>query len=212
MLIWSGSFVDSICRFVIIESEQEQGAELMRLAYVRVSTEEQNEKRQIESLKTHDIERWYIEKISGKDTHRPKLQEMLDYAREGDVIYIHDFSRLARNTKDLLEIMELLKKKGVKLVSEKEKIDTDSPAGKMLLTFIAAIYEFERQNNLERQREGIAVAKKEGKYKGGSVKKIDKETFERYYNQYMRREINKTQMAKALKISRPTLNRLLEKA
>ena len=141
-----------------------------------------------------------------------KLQEMLDYAREGDVIYIHDFSRLARNTKDLLEIMELLKKKGVKLVSEKEKIDTDSPAGKMLLTFIAAIYEFERQNNLERQREGIAVAKKEGKYKGGSVKKIDKETFERYYNQYMRREINKTQMAKALKISRPTLNRLLEKA
>lgn len=62
MLIWSGSFVDSICRFVIIESEQEKGAELMRLAYVRVSTEEQNEKRQIESLKTHDIERWYIEK------------------------------------------------------------------------------------------------------------------------------------------------------
>ena len=80
----------------------------MRIGYVRVSTVEQNEARQIEGLKKHDIEKMFVEKVSAKDTNRPKLKEMLDYAREGDVIYIHDFSRLARSTKDLLEIVELL--------------------------------------------------------------------------------------------------------
>ncbi len=70
----------------------------MRIGYVRVSTVEQNEGRQIEGLKKYDIERWFIEKVSGKDTNRPKLQEMLEFAREGDTIYIHDFSRLARST------------------------------------------------------------------------------------------------------------------
>lgn len=82
----------------------------MRIAYVRVSTVEQNEARQVEALREYDIERWYIEKISGRTSHRPKLLEMLDFAREGDVIYIHDFSRLARNTKDLLEITEKRRK------------------------------------------------------------------------------------------------------
>lgn len=76
----------------------------MRVAYVRVSTVEQNEARQVEALKVHDIEKWYIEKVSAKDTNRPKLKEMLEYVREGDTIYIHDFSRLARSTKDLLGI------------------------------------------------------------------------------------------------------------
>ena len=73
----------------------------MRVAYVRVSTVEQNEERQIESLKKYDIEKWYTEKVSGKNTDRPKLLEMLDFVREGDIIYIHDFSRLARSTKEL---------------------------------------------------------------------------------------------------------------
>ena len=77
----------------------------MKVAYVRVSTVEQNEARQIESLNKHNIDKWYTEKVSGKDTNRPKLIEMLDFVREGDTIYIHDFSRLARNTKDLLDIV-----------------------------------------------------------------------------------------------------------
>ena len=138
----------------------------MNIAYVRVSSVDQNEARQIESLKKYGIERWYIEKISGKDANRPKLQEMLEYVREGDTVHIHDLSRLARSTADLLVIVDLLSKKGVHLVSNKENIDSSTPTGKLMLTMIGAINEFERTNILERTREGIAIAKREGVYKG----------------------------------------------
>lgn len=182
----------------------------MRVAYVRVSTVEQNESRQIEALEKHDIEKWFTEKVSGKDTNRPELQAMLDFVREGDTIYIHDFSRLARSTKDLLEIVDQLTAKGVHLVSNKENIDSSTPAGKLMLTMIGAIAEFERQNLLERQAEGIAIAKREGKFKGGQVKKINDQVFAKYYADYKLRKINKTQLAAALEISRPTLDKLLK--
>ena len=182
----------------------------MRVAYVRVSTVEQNEARQLEALEKHNIEKWYIEKVSGKDTNRPKLQEMLDYVREGDTVYIHDFSRLARSTKDLLEILEELTGKGVALVSNKENLDTSTSTGKLMLTVIAAINEFERQNLLERQKEGIEIAKREGKFKGGQVKQIDDAAFNAAYEKYKNRELNKTQFAAALKVSRPTLDKLLK--
>ena len=97
--------------------------------------------------------------MSAKNKDRPKLQEMLDYVRDGDTIIIHDLSRLARNTKDLLEIVEYLNQKEVNLISNKEHIDSSTPMGKLMLTMIGAIYEFERANLLERQREGIALAK-----------------------------------------------------
>lgn len=182
----------------------------MKVAYVRVSTVEQNEARQTEALQKHNIEKWYIEKVSGKDTNRPKLQEMLEFVREGDTIYIHDFSRLARSTKDLLDIVETLNAKGVSLVSNKENIDSSTPTGKLMLTMIGAIAEFERQNLLERQREGIEIAKREGKFKGGQVKKIENETFDRVYQSYKAREITKKEMAEKLHISRPTLDKMLK--
>ena len=182
----------------------------MRVAYVRVSTVEQNEARQLEALKKYDIEKWYTEKVSGKDTNRPKLQEMLDFVREGDTVYIHDFSRLARSTKDLLEILEELTAKGVTLISNKENLDTGTATGKLMLTVIAAINEFERQNLLERQKEGIEIAKREGKFKGVQVKQIDDAAFNAAYEKYKNRELNKTQFAAALKISRPTLDKLLK--
>ena len=138
----------------------------MNIAYVRVSSIDQNEARQIESLEKYGIERWYTEKISGKDANRPKLQEMLEYVRDEDTIHIHDLSRLARSTADLLVIVDLLTKKGVHLVSNKENIDSSTPTGKLMLTMIGAINEFERTNILERTREGIAIAKREGVYKG----------------------------------------------
>ena len=138
----------------------------MNVAYVRVSTIEQNEERQIEALKTHNIDKWFIEKISGKNTNRPELKSMIEFVREGDIIYIHSLDRLARSTKDLLDIVEKLQSKKVHLVSNKENIDTTTATGKLMLTMIAAIAEFERANMLERQREGIAIAKAEGKYKG----------------------------------------------
>ena len=181
-----------------------------RIAYVRVSTIEQNEARQVEELKKHDIQIWFIEKVSGKNTDRPELQKMLDYIREGDTVYVHDLSRLSRSTSDLLKLVEFFAKKKVELVSNKENIDSSTPTGKLMLTMIAAINEFERQNLLERQREGIAIAKKEGKYKGHSVKKIDPVLFDKTYAEYKDRKISKAEMARRLKISRPTLYKLFE--
>lgn len=179
----------------------------MQLAYVRVSTVEQNEQRQIEAMNRYNIEKWFVEKVSAKDTNRPKLQELLAFAREGDVIYIHDFSRLARSTKDLLDIVEQLNAKGITLVSNKENIDSSTPTGKLMLTMIGAINEFERTNLLERQREGIAIAKREKRYKGRKAVNIP--DFEQHYQRYMNREVSKSQLAKELNISRPTLDKLI---
>lgn len=183
----------------------------MKVAYVRVSTIEQNEARQIEALEKHGIEKWFTEKVSGKNTtDRPELNNMIDFVREGDTVYIHDFSRLARSTKDLLEIVERLTAKGVHLVSNKENVDTSTPTGKLMLTMIGAIAEFERQNMLDRQAEGIAIAKREGKYRGRKAIEIDSDLFKAQYERYTRREINKTELAKALKVSRPTLDKMIK--
>ena len=99
----------------------------MKVAYVRVSTAEQNEARQVEALEKYGIEKWFIEKKSGKNTDRPKLQEMLAFVREGDTVHIHDLSRLARSTADLLVIVENFNSQGVHLVSNKENIDSSTP-------------------------------------------------------------------------------------
>ena len=181
----------------------------MNIAYVRVSTVEQNEARQIEALEKYDIGKWFVEKVSAKDTNRPQLQEMLEYTREGDTIYIHDFSRIARSTKDLLDIVEYLTSKGVHLVSNKENIDTSTPTGKLMLTMIGAINEFERTNLLERQREGIAIAVREGKYKGR--KAVSVPNFQVHYERYMTRQGTKAALARELGVSRPTLDKLIEK-
>lgn len=179
----------------------------MNIAYIRVSTIEQNEQRQIEAMQGYNIEKWFTEKVSAKDTNRPKLRELLEFAREGDTIHIHDFSRLARSTRDLLDIVEQLNAKGVHLISNKENIDTSTPTGKLMLTMIGAINEFERVNLLERQREGIAIAKRSGKYKGGKRKIVS--NFTEYYTRYISREITKSALACELGISRPTLDKLI---
>lgn len=182
------------------------------IAYVRVSTVEQNETRQVEALEKHGIDKWFIEKVSAKDANRPQLKAMIDYVREGDIVYIHDFSRLARSTKDLLDIVETLEKKGVALVSNKESLDTGTPTGKLMLTVIAAIYEFERANMLERQREGIEIAKREKKFKGRKPVDIDikSDEFMKLHERYTQRKITKVEMAQELNISRPTLDKLLK--
>ena len=182
----------------------------MRVAYVRVSTVEQNEARQTEALEKHNIEKWFIEKVSGKDMNRPELQNLLDFVREGDTVYVHDFSRLARSTKDLLEIVERLNKKGVHLVSNKENVDSSTPTGKLMLTMIGAIAEFERQNLLDRQQEGIAIAKREGKYKGRKPVEVNTDAFKVQYNRYLSREISKVELSKQLGVSRPTLDKMIK--
>lgn len=182
----------------------------MNIAYVRVSTIEQNEARQIEALENYNIDKWYIEKVSAKDTNRPQLAKMLEYAREGDRIYIHSFDRLARSTKDLLGLLEEMESKGVKLRSLKEDIDTSTATGKLMVTLLGAINEFERANLLERQREGIAIAVAKGKYKGRQPLKLREDEFRDLYEQMKKGYITKIEMAEKLNISRSTLYRRLK--
>lgn len=138
----------------------------MRVGYVRVSTAEQNPARQVELMKSLGVEKVFLDKISGKNTDRPQFNEMLSFLREGDTLYVESFSRLSRSTRDLLGTVSVLSGRGVQLVSDKEKVDTNTPQGRFMLTVFAALSELERENILERQREGIEIAKAEGKYKG----------------------------------------------
>jgi len=171
-----------------------------KIGYIRVSSIEQNTESQKSLLGNVDMDKVFEEKLSGKNTARPQLQSMLDYVREGDTVYVKDLSRLARNTKDLLDIVEYLNNKGVGLFSIKENIDTSTNFGKLMLTFLGAIYEFERANLLERQRDGIAVAKKQGKYKGR--KKVPKPAnFKEVYQKWLNRQITSISAIRELNIS-----------
>lgn len=149
----------------------------MKVMYIRCSTEEQNEARQIEAAKELGIEKMFIDKASGKNANRTYLKEMMNYVREGDTVYCSDISRIARNTKDLLSIVEDLNNKGVYFVSLKENIDTSTPQGKFMLTVFGAMAELERESILQRQREGIEIAKKAGKYKGRKRIDLDEKEF-----------------------------------
>lgn len=182
----------------------------MNIAYVRVSTITQKTDRQYEDLKTYAIDKWFEEKASAKDTKRPILKEMLNYAREGDTIYVESFSRLARNTMDLLKILNFLAEKKVKIISQKENMDSTTPTGKMMITMIGAIATFERELILERQREGIALAKAAGKYKGrSSIKAPD--NFADLYYLYMTRQIkSKKELAQRCHCSIPVVYRFIK--
>ena len=150
----------------------------MRVFYVRVSTEEQNEARQVKAAEEIGAEKIFIDKASGKNADRQQLKEMLAFVREGDIVYCSDISRIARNTKDLLSIVEELKKKKVDFISLKENIDTTTPQGQFMLTVFGALAELERENILQRQAEGIAIAKAQGKYKGRKQMDIDRKKFD----------------------------------
>lgn len=147
-----------------------------KYCYLRVSTIEQNLDRQYEAMKHYDIpaENYFVEKCSGKNTDRPELQKLMTVLEKGDTLYIHDFSRLSRSTSDLLKMTEYFEKNGINLISNKENLDTSTPTGKLMLTMIAAINEFERTNMLSRQLEGIALCKARNGYR---KKEIDFELF-----------------------------------
>jgi DNA invertase Pin-like site-specific DNA recombinase len=141
------------------------------IKYIRVSTQEQNTARQEQDLEGFD--KVFIEKASGKNTNRPQLQAMLEYVRDGDTVKVESYSRIARNTHDLLAIVETLEKKGVHFISQKEQIDTSTSAGRLMLTIFAGIAQFERECLLERQAEGIALAKREGRMGRPKAKACD---------------------------------------
>ena len=134
----------------------------MKIGYIRVSTEEQNTARQEVLLQELGVDEVFIDKASGKNADRPELTRMMNYVRRGDTVIVESISRFARNTRDLLDLVERLTEKQVEFVSRKEAIDTTTPTGKFMLTVFAAIAELEREYILQRQREGIAIAKAEG--------------------------------------------------
>lgn len=185
---------------------------MKKIAYVRVSSIDQNIARQKEAIENYvEIDKWYIEKTSGKDRNRPELNQMLDYVREDDTIYIHSLDRLARNTKDLLNIVEQLSEENVHLHSLKDNfIFDDTPTGKFMLTILASFAEFERAMAKERQLEGIAIAKENNVYKGRKRIKINRKQFEELYSDYKKGYITQEEITRRLDISRSTLYRRIK--
>ena len=162
---------------------------MSKIGYIRVSTEHQETARQQEIMCGYQVDRIFSEKISGANKDRPQLKAMLEYVREGDTLYIESISRLGRSTKDLLNIIDTLNEKGVNLISHKEKIATDSPTGKFMLTVFAALSQLEREQLKQRQREGIEIAKAQGKYKGRKPIEIDWDKFSRLYGEWRAKNI-----------------------
>lgn len=182
-----------------------KGADTMKIGYVRVSTKEQNTARQEELMKSMGADKVYIDKMSGKDMERPFLQEMMNFVREGDSVVVESISRFARNTKDLLELTEQLSNKHVQFISQKENIDTNTPAGKFMLTIFGAVAELEREYIRQRQREDIEIAKQQKKYKGRPAKQLD--TFDEIYQQWKSGNITATSASEQLNVSRSTFYR-----
>lgn len=162
----------------------------MKVGYVRVSTEEQKTTRQEVIMRELGVEKVFPEKVSGKTQRgREELEKMLQFVREGDVVVVESISRIARNTKDLLDIVERLNEKGVDFTSRKEDIDTNTPSGKFMLTVFGAIAQLEREYILDRQREGIEIARQNGKYKGRKPIAIDGEKFAEVYGRWKSGEV-----------------------
>ena len=156
---------------------------MARVGYIRVSTQDQKTGRQEVNLK--DCAKIFIDKASGKDTeHRPELAKLMDYVREGDTVVVDSYSRFARNTRDLLALVDRLKEKGVFFESMKENVDTSTAQGQLIMTIFAGLAEFERKQTLQRQAEGIALAKAQGKYKGRKRIATDTAVFNEQYKEW----------------------------
>lgn len=185
---------------------------MANIGYIRVSTKEQNTGRQHNDFINAGItiDRVYEEKISGKNTERPQLKAMLNYVREGDTLYVESFSRLARSTRDLLEIVEELTSKSVQFVSLKENVDTSTPQGKFMLTVFAGLAQLERENILQRQREGIDLCLAEGRAYGRPSAEIS-DTFATHYQQWKAGEIKAVEFMALENLPKSTFYKLVKR-
>ena len=183
----------------------------MLVGYSRSSTIEQNEARQIKALKELGCEKIYIDKCSGKNTNRPEFNKMMDFVREGDIIYVTEWSRLSRSTMDLLTTLTKLEEKGVIVKSVKEDFDTSTPQGKLILTVFAAISQFERELILQRQAEGIEIAKQQGKYKGRKCKEYDQDLLSQVISGLADKSLTVTKAAELLGVTRATVYNLIKR-
>lgn len=181
----------------------------MKIGYIRISTTDQNTARQEVLMKELGVEQVYIDRMSGKNTDRPELKKMMNYVREGDTVIVESISRFARNTKDLLDLVEQLTKKQVEFISKKEAIDTTTPTGKFMLTVFGAVAELEREYILQRQKEGIAIAKENEIYKGR--KPIIRTEFETVVKIWKSGEITAIEAMKKLNLKPSTFYRKVKK-
>ena len=177
----------------------------MKIGYIRISTTEQNTARQEVLMRDLGVDQVYIDRMSGKNTDRPELKRMMSFVRNGDVVIVESISRFARNTRDLLELIEQLAVKGVEFVSKKEAIDTSTPTGKFMLTVFGAVAELEREYILQHQREGIAVAKAAGIYKGR--KPIEHPEFDKVVRQWREGRFTAVEAMKRLDMKPSTFYR-----
>ena len=177
----------------------------MKVGYIRVSTQEQNTIRQEVLMQELGAEQIFIDRMSGKNMDRPELKRLMTFVRTGDCVIVESISRFARNTRDLLELIEQLQQKEVQFVSKKEAIDTTTPTGKFMLTVFGAVAELEREYILQRQREGIAIAKANGVYKGR--KPIQRAAFETIVTQWQNGEMTAVEAQRRLVLTPSTFYR-----
>ena len=184
----------------------------MKFLYVRVSTKEQNTERQTGLKLRFNCDKVYIDKLSGKNTNRPQFKEMLSQLRSGDTVIVESYSRASRSTKDLLELVEILNKKEVNFISVKENLDTSTPAGRLMLTMFAGLYQFERECMLERQSEGIKIAQEKGNYKNVGRKKLvpNDKVFNTLYKDWKNGLIKSKEFMEALNLKKMSFYRRIK--
>lgn len=192
----------------------------MKVGYVRVSTKEQNEARQIQSMNEQGVDKIYMDKQSGKDFDRPEYQKMISELKEGDIVILHSLDRLGRNYDSVTEEWHRITKviKADIVVLDMPLLDTTARGsdltGKfvadMVLQILSYVAANERENIRKRQAEGIAIAKAEGKYKGRAKKEYDRELFAETKSRCDNGEITKKEFAEIMGVSRPTLDKMLK--
>lgn len=190
----------------------------MKIGYVRVSTVEQNEARQIKAMHEDGVEKIYMDKQSGKDFNRPEYKKMISEIKQGDILVLHSIDRLGRNYEEILEQWRIITKeiKAYVIVQDMPLLNTTISRdldgtfiADLVLQILSYVSAKERDNIKRRQREGIAIAKAQGKYKGGKTKEVDEKLFAENLVKYRNGEITKSEFALNIGVSRPTLNKLL---
>lgn len=192
----------------------------MKIGYVRVSTADQNEARQIKAMREDGVEKIYMDKQSGKDFNRPEYKKMISELKQGDILVLHSIDRLGRNYEEILEQWRIITKeiKADVIVQDMPLLNTTISRdldgtfiADLVLQILSYVSAKERENIKRRQKEGIVIAKREGKYKGGSSKKLDKKLLTDNFAKYESGEISKKQFAINIGVSRPTLDKILKR-
>ena len=190
----------------------------MKIGYDRVSTADQNEARQIKAMLKDGEEKIYMDKQSGKDFNRPEYKKMISELKQGDILLLHSIDRLGRNYVEILEQWRIITKeiKADVIVQDMPLLNTTISKdldgtfiADLVLQILSYVSAKERENIKCRQREGIAIAKAQGKYKGGKPKEVDEQLFAENLVRYRNGEITKSEFALEIGVSSPTLNKLL---